>query len=212
MRLDRQRIAPVIVWLTCLGAVLWLYAQMGDGHRVLGFAHGVEYPIAPLAPARVSNIAVDVGQSVSSGQVVATLDTTEVDEEIAVMSARRLQAAARLNATMDEAKRQALLDERELARELAAADARLTQARGRLDEAKAELSVQQAERKRVRKLVDGGMVDRALMLCVFCAAFPLSLLSYRTCAPSPARAQQSPANSSLTPRAERWLRAIEPRD
>jgi len=160
MRFDRQRHAPLLVWLACLAGVIWLYQDVGGTNRVLGFAHGVEYPIAPLAPARVSNIAVDVGEAVISGQVVATLDTTEVDEEIAVERAKRLQAIARLDAAVEEAKRQALVDERSLAREFAAADSRFLQARARRDEAQAEISVQQAERKRLRRLVEEGLVDQ----------------------------------------------------
>lgn len=161
MRFDRQRHAPLLVWLVCLAGVIWLYQDVGGTNRVLGFAHGVEYPIAPLAPARVSNIAVDVGEAVSSGQVVATLDTTEIDEEIAVERAKRLQAIARLEAAVEEAKRQALVDERALAREFAAADARWAKARAQRDEAEAEISVQQAERRRLRKLVSQGLVDQS---------------------------------------------------
>ena len=161
MRFDRQRHAPLLVWLACLGGVIWLYQDVGGTNRVLGFAHGVEYPIAPLAPARVSNIAVDVGEAVISGQVVATLDTTEIDEEISVERAKRIQAVARLEAAVEEAKRQTLSDERALAREFAAADARFGESRARRDEAQAEISVQQSERKRLRKLVEKGLVDRS---------------------------------------------------
>jgi len=82
MRMDRQRAAPLILWLGCLVAVVWLYRDVGGGNRVVGFAHGAEYPVAPLAPARVSNVAVDVGQFVSTGQVVATLDTPRGQVEL----------------------------------------------------------------------------------------------------------------------------------
>ncbi len=161
MRFDRQRHAPVLVWIACLAGVIWLYQDVGGNNRVLGFAHGVEYPIAPLAPARVSNIAVDVGEAVVSGQVVATLDTTEIDDEILVERAKRAQAVARLEAAVEEAKRQALVDERALARELASADERLSESQARRDEAQAEMGVQQAERKRLRSLVEQGLVDQS---------------------------------------------------
>jgi len=161
MRFDRQRHAPVLVWIACLAGVIWLYQDVGGSNRVLGFAHGVEYPIAPLAPARVSNIAVDVGEAVVSGQVVATLDTTEIDDEILVERAKRAQAVARLEAAVEEAKRQALVDERALARELASADERLSESQARRDEAQAEMGVQQAERKRLRSLVEQGLVDQS---------------------------------------------------
>jgi multidrug resistance efflux pump len=161
MRFDRQRHAPFLVWLACLGGVVWLYQDVGGTNRVLGFAHGVEYPIAPLAPARVSNVAVDVGEAVISGQVVATLDTTVIDEEIAVERAKRIRAVARLEAAVEEAKRQTLVEERALAREFASADASFSQSRARRDEARAEIAVQQAERNRLKKLVDGGLVDQS---------------------------------------------------
>lgn len=161
MGFDRQRHAPLLVWLACLGGVVWLYQDVGGTNRVLGFAHGVEYPIAPLAPARVSNVAVDVGEAVISGQVVATLDTTEMDEEVAVERAKRIQAVARLEAAVEEAKRQSLVDERALAREFAAADGRFSEARARRDEAQAEISVQQSERRRLKRLVAQGLVDQS---------------------------------------------------
>lgn len=212
MRMDRQRAAPLILWLACLVAVVWLYRGVGAGNRVVGFAHGAEYPVAPLAPARVSNIAVDVGQFVSTGEVVATLDTTEIDEEIAVAAAKRVQGVARLSAAIEEAKRQALVDERALARELSTADMRLGESRSRRDEATAELTVQRSERKRMRALADARMVDRSRLASVEARVATLSArVSNARAAVDVATNHRDEAKSRANqPIAERVARAVAP--
>jgi multidrug resistance efflux pump len=212
MRMDRHRAGPMILWLVCLGAVLWLYRDVGGGNRVVGFAHGAEYPVAPLAPARVSNIAVDIGQAVTAGQVVATLDTTMIDEEIAVASAKRVQAEARLQAAVEEAKRQALVDERALARELSTADTRLAESRARRDEATAELGVQKLERKRIRALVDARMLDRSRLAALQARVATLTarVSSSRAAVEVATKYRDEAKSRANQPMDERVARAVAP--
>lgn len=92
-----QRFAPILCLVGTLGAAAWLhYGAESRGH-VVAFAQAIPEAIAPTEMAKVVQINVHIGDEVEAGQVVATLDSTAIDTEIAVAEAEkvRLEAAMR---------------------------------------------------------------------------------------------------------------------
>lgn len=151
---------PWLVWIATVGLAVWVFQDMESGGRVIGFAHGVDYEVAPLRSARVQSIAVDVGQAVRAGQVIATLDTTEVDHELAILEARKTRSEAAVDAAEEDAHRRAVDEAHDLASQLARAETRLAGLEADRVEASVELKVQRAERDRIAKLVDARLVDQ----------------------------------------------------
>ncbi len=92
----RRKVAPWLVWMTCAGIAGWIYSDLKTGPSIIGFAYGVEYPVAPLEANRVTTVAVEVGQEVIAGQVLAILDGAEIQREITVSEARRSRVEAEL--------------------------------------------------------------------------------------------------------------------
>ncbi len=125
------RVAQVLVWAGTVAAVVYLWRNVGGGGQVLGFARGVDYRVAAVRAARVQTVAVSPGQEVGVGQVLATLDTSDLDarRDTLVAQLARLEAdeaAARARVQAESAAQRARL--------AAAADAAaraLTEAQGR---------------------------------------------------------------------------------
>lgn len=87
--------APTLCLVGTLAAAGLVYFGGGDpAAHYVGFAQTTTQAVAPLENGRVSKILVAVGERVLAGQIVATLDTSTVDAEIAVAEARRAQLDA----------------------------------------------------------------------------------------------------------------------
>jgi multidrug resistance efflux pump len=81
-----------------VGAEVYLARDITASGSVIGYTQTRSYSIAPLRPARVRALAVPLGASIASGQVVAELDPTDVDREIEVAAAERERAIATIKA------------------------------------------------------------------------------------------------------------------
>ena len=97
MQAGLQRFAPALCLAGTLGAAAWLHFGTESRGHVVAFAQTTSEAIAPTEMAKVLRLDVHVGDSVEPGQIVASLDTTTVDAEIALAEAERvrLQAAMR---------------------------------------------------------------------------------------------------------------------
>ncbi len=137
----RRRLLPWVVWLATVAGIVYLWRDLGGGGQVLGFARGVDYRVAALEAARVQRVAVTPGQEVTAGQVVATLDTADLDARRQTLAAQ----LARLDAQLTAAQATARGD-------VAALQARLAAA---ADAAARALSAAQGRRRRLRARRDG---------------------------------------------------------
>ena len=157
--LIRERLGPATVFVGTMAAVGWLYVDFQAAPTVVGFAHGVEYDIAPLDTGRVVSVAVDIGQQVSEGAVIAVLDSSEIDSEIAVAEAERARADARITAAAAQVRREAGERERGLMDDLARLERSLAEARAEQATASAERKAREAERQRLADLVEQRLAD-----------------------------------------------------
>ena len=155
-----MRFGPWLTFAATVTLIAWLASTHSGPTGVIGFAEGDTLSIGPTDSARVLTVAVEVGQEVAAGQVLATLDTGALDAELAVAEAEWAALEAKLAAERVGAAK----DERTELGELEA-----TLERARISVAKEEESYLRAdterealdaERRRIRALLDDGLATR----------------------------------------------------
>lgn len=70
---------PLLIALA--GAAFWILTHGGVSSSVqmMGFAEAIDHPVAPVASGRLAQLKVTLGQSVKAGDVLAVLDTRELE-------------------------------------------------------------------------------------------------------------------------------------
>ncbi len=113
--------APVFLMLGTFGLAGVVYDKDGSGADLVGFAQGIPETVAALERARVSALHVTVGSAVEAGQVVASLDASVLDAEIAIAQAEKVRLEAQVRAEQSNIHRRLDVDrdgiEREVFRE-----------------------------------------------------------------------------------------------
>lgn len=74
---------PFLSWLLALVACAWLYPAAGVAGHALAIEEAEELKVSPSVAGRVATIAISPGQQVRPGDVLATLDTRDLDRRIA---------------------------------------------------------------------------------------------------------------------------------
>ncbi|MEW5851261.1 MAG: HlyD family efflux transporter periplasmic adaptor subunit [Myxococcota bacterium] len=146
-------LGPWLVFAATVAAVAVLNGGVAPTRSVVAFAEGVPEGIAPLEAGRLASLAVEPGQDVAEGQVVAWLDTTALDSEIAVVEAQRQQALAQMGAVEAETRREVSLDENKMKQWLYEARVALAREEVALAKARAQEKTLRAERDRLKELV-----------------------------------------------------------
>jgi multidrug resistance efflux pump len=137
---------PFAVLLGTFG-LAWAVRSGDDARSTLaGFAHGAPENVAALEPARISGIHVSVGTEVTEGQLIASLDTSAVDGEIAIAHAEKARIEAAMKADRTALGRKLEVDRETLEREA-------TREREDLARVDAEARALDNEIDRVKKLV-----------------------------------------------------------
>ncbi|MBT6435784.1 MAG: biotin/lipoyl-binding protein [Deltaproteobacteria bacterium] len=147
-----RRLRSLGPWAIFCFSLVGAFALHEAGHgtdRAVGFAEGEEISIGALYTGRVSQIAVDAGQEVTAGQVVAQLDTKAIDAQIQVVQAEynRLEAeadAGRIGAQRSQTQDNDALESKRLA---------LLREQAQLKSSREKLSILAAERSRIQDLV-----------------------------------------------------------
>jgi len=147
MQASLQRFAPILCLVGTLGAAALLHFSADSRGHVVAFAQALPEAIAPTEIAKVVKIDVQVGDEVEPGQIVATLDATAVDAEIALAEAEKVRLEAAMRAEQALLARRLDVDLETLERE---------QALQREDQrrANAQAKALEGEVLRVKHLVD----------------------------------------------------------
>lgn len=82
MKVRFQRAVPLVVWLMGCGAVVWMFDQQHAGLTTTGYARAVQYSVASELPGRVSTLLVGLHDQVEQGQVLASLDSSQLELEL----------------------------------------------------------------------------------------------------------------------------------
>lgn len=102
LRLTVARVPVLVVWLLAVAGI-W---RLSDGAWVSatvskGYAEARNYSVGPVKSGRIKTLLVDVGGAVKAGEVLATLDTSELDARLARMKVELTQIQSRLKAETD---------------------------------------------------------------------------------------------------------------
>ena len=103
IRRAAARAWPFVAWLAALGGAVWLYfGESWRGHA-LAYEDIQEVNVSPSFAGRLATLDIELGQRVEAGQLLATLDTADLD-------ARELRARTELERlkTRAAAQREAL--------------------------------------------------------------------------------------------------------
>lgn len=98
LRSALKGMAPALTLVTTFGAAAWLYFGGDQRGRIVGFAQALPEAVEPIERARVVSVNVTVGEEVTQGQVIATLDTSLLDTQIRIAEAKKWRLEAERHA------------------------------------------------------------------------------------------------------------------
>jgi len=87
---------PFLAWLGIIILAAYLYTRSTQFGQLTGVVETIAEPIAPLQTARLRAIKVELGDRVKAGQIVAVMDTTLVDVQLALAEATMAEAQGTL--------------------------------------------------------------------------------------------------------------------
>ncbi|MEJ2701186.1 MAG: HlyD family efflux transporter periplasmic adaptor subunit [Sedimentisphaerales bacterium] len=90
----RLHLLPVLVWLGALACVVALFSRRSQRFEVLGMAQGQIHQVAATCPARLSNVSVQLFDTVAKGQTVAVVNTVLEDEQPKALLRAQLDTAS----------------------------------------------------------------------------------------------------------------------
>lgn len=153
LRFLRTRVGPWVIWISTVAAVIVLYADVHDRGRVLGFAYGIEYKIAAPAAGRIKSVAVEIGQSVKKGDVIAVLDASQTEANIRENEGEKRKLKAEIKARESEVRQRSAGLSRELDVAIERSAFALNQSQADLRIKSAELKALSQQRTRLRRLI-----------------------------------------------------------
>jgi len=84
---SRVHALPVLVWLAAVAFVVVLFYHRTQRFEILGFAQGQVRQISAPCDGRLKTVSVELFEKVSKGQILATLDGTQLNAQIATIFA-----------------------------------------------------------------------------------------------------------------------------
>ncbi len=159
----RERLVDYGPWLTFAVTLLltaWLASSSFGPIGVIGFAEGEPLSIAPTLPARVLTVAVEPGQEVAAGQFLATVDTGDIDAELAIAEAERAALDEQLTAEAAGVARDARSERGDLDVAVERSQVALAEEEEAYRSADAERLTLDAERRRIQSLLREGLATR----------------------------------------------------
>ncbi|MFC1497195.1 HlyD family secretion protein [Verrucomicrobiota bacterium] len=82
---------PFFVWLLIVSLVAHLYLTSDETGGMIGVVETMAEPVAALTTARLLSVDVTIGQKVKAGDIVAKMDTSLLDAQLATDEARRME-------------------------------------------------------------------------------------------------------------------------
>lgn len=146
-----------------IGVEIFLAHDLTTSSGVVGYTLTKSHAVAPLRRAKVGSLGVQVGAPVAAGQIIATLDATEVDNELEAATADRQRAIAAISSAIAKLHRdnENITRRFETSAERATADLASAEASART--ASAELAAVESEIATQKDLVDKHMTTAAVL-------------------------------------------------
>ena len=155
----RTRLFPWLVWSAAAAAAVWIWLGLGRG-GAQGFVETAVYSVNAPQTGRVATLHVAVGQHVQTGEVVATLDASDIDAELEVVAGERSRIEAELAAVASNTQVRLSKTNLDVEESIDAAELALEEARAQKRIHGAELAALNKQIGHVRGLVDKRMADR----------------------------------------------------
>lgn len=111
---------PFLVWLAAVGFAVWLFMDTGRTIEVSGVIEVVREEVSPIETARLLKLNVVEGQEVKAGEVIAELDSTLIDAEIADLKADRALEPLEMAADLAELRARFEIDQVQMERQFSA--------------------------------------------------------------------------------------------
>jgi multidrug resistance efflux pump len=146
-----------------LGVELYLARDLTSSAGVPGYTATNSYSIAPPRPATIKSISVELGATVHAGDVIAQLESIELDTELEVANASRTSAAAEIVAEAARLRRDSVNLKRRFASGSEQANAQLASAEAEAHTAAAELAAIDAELVQQTDLVAKKLANAAVL-------------------------------------------------
>lgn len=99
-RLD-MRLLPILIWLTAVVCVVFLFRHRSQRFEVLGIAQGRLHQISAPVDSRLKMVSVELFEEVSKGETLAALDDTQLKAQIATVLAEIEHLMSQLIPTQD---------------------------------------------------------------------------------------------------------------
>ncbi|MDD3605051.1 MAG: HlyD family efflux transporter periplasmic adaptor subunit [Kiritimatiellae bacterium] len=147
---------PLLFWAVAIAASVFLYNRTARFGNILGAVETVVEELAPVETARLLSIEVVRGQHVRAGQIIARLDTTLVDVELAEVEVSRAQAE-------NDMTRDMLQTVRQIETAVKEAEAFLSENRLQQQSAQGELDELNREYDRLEKMMAKQMVTEEVL-------------------------------------------------
>ncbi|MFT3697612.1 MAG: biotin/lipoyl-binding protein [Kofleriaceae bacterium] len=140
--------------LGLVGVEMYLAHDITQTGSVIGYTLTKSFTVAPTRKAKVKTVAVQVGASVTTGQTIAELDSTELDNELDAARAERERSIAAIQAAITKLRRENVDFARRFEFGAERASAQLVIAEASSHTAAAELAAVEAEIKDQKELVE----------------------------------------------------------
>ncbi len=146
-----------------IGVELYLARNLTSQASLHGYTATNSYSVAPPRNAKVKQVAVELGATVHAGDLIAQLDTTEIENEIEVANAERTYAAAAMIAETARLRRDSVNLERRFASGTERASVELANAEASAHTAAAELAAIDAELVEQTDLVSKRLANASVL-------------------------------------------------
>jgi len=155
-----RTVVTFTVWVLAAGGAYWIIREESGVADAPAQVIAPEHRIASPETAKLAEVAVVPGQPVKAGQLLARLDTSVIEREIAVVEARRRQAGSEERASLVEIDNSGYETERAFQSDLADAASRLDTARAGQQRQSAEIAPLRDEIARQKRFVQEGLAKR----------------------------------------------------
>lgn len=159
----KRTLARAGLVVALIGVEIYLARDLTSSAAVQGYTATQSYSIAPPRRAKIKQVHVELGATVRQGDVIAQLDTTEIENELEAATAERAYAAASMKAEAARLRFDSVNLERRFATTKESANAELANAEAAAHTAAAELAAIDAELVEQTDLVEKHLANAAVL-------------------------------------------------
>lgn len=159
----KRTLARAGLVVALIGVEIYLARDLTSSAAVQGYTATQSYSIAPPRRAKIKQVHVELGATVRQGDVIAQLDTTEIENELEAANAERAYAAASMKAEAARLRFDSANLERRFATTKESANAELASAEATAHTAAAELAAIDAELVEQTDLVEKHLANAAVL-------------------------------------------------